>query len=81
MSIKNTKATQKNTTNTNNLKTIPMDLPHECQDWDFLFIYPEDKEFEFCHCTIPEQERGPWIRRLKEDSKRLSEWLQKKNLV
>jgi hypothetical protein len=31
-----------------------IDFPHECRDWDFLYITPEDKEWGLCLCSIDE---------------------------
>lgn len=30
--------------------------PHECPEWDYLFISPEDPEFEACSCEFTRSE-------------------------
>ena len=35
-----------------------VDFPHECDEWDGLFINPEDVEFKYCHCEYFEEDDG-----------------------
>ena len=48
-----------------------VDFAHECEDWDFMWIEPNDPEFEMCHCFTEMEEQLKTASEIMEKNKKV----------